>query len=128
MDKQTRRQQSADYKRQEVQSGIYQIHCTATDARWAGIALNLSAIRNRLWFGLRQGSHPHGNCSRPGQRTVPTHSSGSRSLRWKKTRSGRISSATDCCAMRSNSTACRAAQRHCVERPHGRWRQRICMA
>ncbi len=59
MDKQTRRQQSADYKRQEVQSGIYQIHCTATDTRWAGIALNLSAIRNRLWFGLRQGSHPH---------------------------------------------------------------------
>lgn len=59
MDKQLRRQQVADFKRQDVHCGIYEMHCTANDARWAGIAMNLASIGNRLQFSLRQGNHPH---------------------------------------------------------------------
>lgn len=59
MDRQQRRQQIADYKQRDIHCGIYELHCTASDDRWAGTAMDLSTIANRLWFSLRQGNHPH---------------------------------------------------------------------
>jgi hypothetical protein len=40
-------------------AGIYGVVCLATGQRWIGRAADLDTIKNRLWFTLRQGNHPH---------------------------------------------------------------------
>ena len=48
----------AAYKQRKVTGGIYAVRCTATDEVWVGRWPNLATIQNRIWFTLRQGSHP----------------------------------------------------------------------
>lgn len=47
------------YKERKVESGIYAVRCTASREIWVGSAPDLSTIRNRLWFTLRQGASTH---------------------------------------------------------------------
>ncbi|MCA9876557.1 MAG: GIY-YIG nuclease family protein [Thermomicrobiales bacterium] len=47
----------AAYKERAIPAGIYRVRCTATGEVWIGQSPNLEAIRNRLWFTLRMGSH-----------------------------------------------------------------------
>jgi len=49
----------AAYKERKVVAGIYAVHCVPTGQRWIGRALDLSTIKNRLWFTLHQGNNPH---------------------------------------------------------------------
>jgi hypothetical protein len=49
----------AAYKERKVAAGVYAVRCTATGQCWVGRSPALPAIRNRLWFGLRQGNDPH---------------------------------------------------------------------
>lgn len=49
----------AAYKERKAAVGIYVIRCVATGELWAGHALDLEAIGNRLRFTLRQGGHRH---------------------------------------------------------------------
>lgn len=77
MDKQQRRQRSDHYRRQPIEVGIYRVRCTASQESWAGRALNLSSIQNRLWFSLRMGNHPH----RPLQQAWNQH--GADAFQWQ---------------------------------------------
>jgi hypothetical protein len=47
------------YKERKVAAGIYAVRCGPSSECWVGRAPDLSTIRNRLWFTLRQGSSPH---------------------------------------------------------------------
>lgn len=47
----------AAYKERSHPAGIYRLQCTATGESWIGQNPDLEAIRNRLWFMLRMGSH-----------------------------------------------------------------------
>lgn len=47
------------YKKRDVDSGIYAVHCMASGEVWVGGAPDLSKIQNRLWFTLRQGTNTH---------------------------------------------------------------------
>lgn len=49
----------AAYKERKVVAGIYAVRCVPTGACWVGRAPNLEKIQNRVWFSLRQDSHPH---------------------------------------------------------------------
>lgn len=49
----------AAYKERKAVAGIYAVRCSVTGQCWAGRALALDTVRNRLWFTLRQGSNPH---------------------------------------------------------------------
>lgn len=48
----------AAYKERKTVAGIYVVRCTASGEAWVGPAPNLETIQNRIWFTLRQGSHP----------------------------------------------------------------------
>ncbi|WP_341711947.1 GIY-YIG nuclease family protein [Erythrobacter sp.] len=47
------------YKDRMIESGIYAIRSLASGQVWVGSAPDLSTIRNRVWFTLRQGGNPH---------------------------------------------------------------------
>lgn len=47
----------AAYKERKVEAGIYAIRCAPSGQIWIGGAPDLSTIRNRHWFVLRQGLH-----------------------------------------------------------------------
>lgn len=47
------------YKERKVAAGIYAVRCRPSGECWVGRAPDLSTIRNRLWFTLRQGSSAH---------------------------------------------------------------------
>lgn len=47
----------AAYKERKAVAGIYLIRCAASGERWAGRALDLATIGNRVWFTLRHGTH-----------------------------------------------------------------------
>jgi len=49
----------AAYKERKIVAGIYAVHCLSTGQRWIGRTPDLSTVRNRLWFTLRQGKNPH---------------------------------------------------------------------
>lgn len=49
----------ATYKERKAAVGIYLVRCAATGEAWAGHALDLEAIGNRVRFTLRQGGHRH---------------------------------------------------------------------
>ncbi len=51
----------AAYKERKIVAGIYAVRCVPTGQSWAGRALNLGTVQNRLWFTLRQGGNPHRN-------------------------------------------------------------------
>ncbi|QQN65873.1 GIY-YIG nuclease family protein [Bradyrhizobium diazoefficiens] len=48
----------AAYKERKTTAGIYVVRCAASGEIWVGQAPNLETIQNRIWFTLRQGSHP----------------------------------------------------------------------
>jgi len=48
----------AAYKEQKTFAGIFVIRCKASSQAWVGQTPNLEKIQNRIWFTLRQGSHP----------------------------------------------------------------------
>lgn len=48
----------AAYKERKTVAGIFVIRCAASGEAWVGQAANLETIQNRIWFTLRQGSHP----------------------------------------------------------------------
>ena len=47
----------AAYKERTLPAGVYVLRCTVTGEPWIGQSPNLEAIRNRLSFTLRTGSH-----------------------------------------------------------------------
>jgi len=48
----------AAYKERKSVAGIFAIRCEATAEVWVGQTADLEKIQNRIWFTLRQGSHP----------------------------------------------------------------------
>ncbi len=57
MSTQDRKAAVAAYKERKVESGIYVIQCTTSGQAWVGSAPDLSTIKNRIWFSLRQGGN-----------------------------------------------------------------------
>lgn len=53
-----RKAATAAYKERKTIAGIYVVRCAASAEVWVGQAPNLATIQNRIWFNLRQGSHP----------------------------------------------------------------------
>jgi hypothetical protein len=52
-----RKEAIRNYKEQKRPAGAFAVRCTATGSVWVGSTPNLDAINNRIWFGLRLGSH-----------------------------------------------------------------------
>ena len=48
----------AAYKERKAIPGIYAVRCAATGQAWVGQTPDLTTVRNRIWFSLRQ------DCSR----------------------------------------------------------------
>ena len=48
----------AAYKERKTVAGIFMIRSKASAQQWVGAAPNLDKVQNRVWFTLRQGSHP----------------------------------------------------------------------
>lgn len=48
----------AAYKERKAISGIFAIRCKASLEAWVGQTPDLAKIQNRIWFTLRQASHP----------------------------------------------------------------------
>lgn len=48
----------AAYKERKVVGGVYAVRCEASGEIWVGHWPNLETIQTRLWFTLRQGTHP----------------------------------------------------------------------
>ncbi len=59
MDPEHRKAAAAGCKERKSVAGIYAVRCQATGESWVGRADNLATIRNRVWFTLRHGGHPH---------------------------------------------------------------------
>jgi hypothetical protein len=57
MDPSARKEAIKEYKARKPFRGAFALRCTATGHVWVGSSPNLDAIRNRLWFSLRQGNH-----------------------------------------------------------------------
>ena len=59
MHKEGRKAAIAAYRDRKVESGVYAVRGVPSGQAWVGSAPDLSTIRNRHWFRLRQGSDPH---------------------------------------------------------------------
>ncbi|KIZ40005.1 MULTISPECIES: GIY-YIG nuclease family protein [Rhodopseudomonas] len=59
MTKDTRKAAIAAYKERKLCAGIFVLRCAASGQIWVGQTPNLDTIQNRIWFTLRQGSHPN---------------------------------------------------------------------
>lgn len=59
MDRMQRKAALAGYRERKVEPGIFAVRCKASGEVWAGRAPDLSTVRNRIFFTLRQGSSPH---------------------------------------------------------------------
>ena len=46
------------YKEHAPPRGAYAVRCKAIGRAWVGSSRNLDAAKNRVWFTLRNGSHP----------------------------------------------------------------------
>lgn len=49
----------AVYKERKARTGVYAVRCEASGQTWVGQTPNLDTVQNRIWFELRQGTHPH---------------------------------------------------------------------
>jgi len=49
----------AAYKERKDCAGIFALRCAPSGQLWIGQTPNLDTIQNRIWFSLRQGSHPN---------------------------------------------------------------------
>jgi hypothetical protein len=45
----------AAYKERKTPAGVYAVRCAASGQAWVGHAPDVDAIRNRIWFTVRQG-------------------------------------------------------------------------
>jgi hypothetical protein len=63
----------AAYKERKVVGGVYLVRCTATGQMWVGQWPNLDTIQNRIWFTLRQGSHPNADLQKSWQQNGAEH-------------------------------------------------------
>jgi len=63
----------AAYKKREDAFGIFAVRCAASGEAWVGPSLSLDSVKNRIWFGLRTGSHPNQEM----QRAWSTHGANS---------------------------------------------------
>ena len=45
------------FKERKTLRGAFAVRCKATGRVWVGSYANLDAMRNRLWFSLREGLH-----------------------------------------------------------------------
>jgi hypothetical protein len=52
-----RREVARKFKEHKPLRGAFAVRCTATGRVWVGSYANLDAMRNRLWFSLREGLH-----------------------------------------------------------------------
>lgn len=59
VDKNARKAALAEYRERKADAGVFAIRCAASAEVWVGRAPGLAAIRNRVFFALRQGSSPH---------------------------------------------------------------------
>jgi hypothetical protein len=64
MDKAQRKAAIAEYKKREEAIGIFAVRCATSGEVWVGSTLNLDTVQNRIWFGLRLGSHPNADMQR----------------------------------------------------------------
>lgn len=48
----------AAYKERKVVGGVYAVRCEESGEIWVGHWPNIETIQTRLWFTLRQGTHP----------------------------------------------------------------------
>jgi hypothetical protein len=48
----------AAYKERKVVGGVYAVRCEVSGETWVGHWPNIETIQTRLWFTLRQGTHP----------------------------------------------------------------------
>jgi hypothetical protein len=48
----------AAYKERKVVGGVYAVRCVASAEVWVGQWVDLTTIRNRIWFALRRDVHP----------------------------------------------------------------------
>lgn len=46
------------FKERNPPTGAFALRSTASGRVWVGSSRNLDAVKNRLWFTLRHGSHP----------------------------------------------------------------------
>ncbi|WP_210243597.1 GIY-YIG nuclease family protein [Mesorhizobium sp. B2-3-4] len=53
-----RKEAIAAYRKRDVISGVYALHCGVTGQTWVGYSPDMGTVQNRLWFTLRLGSHP----------------------------------------------------------------------
>ncbi len=53
----SRKEAIRKFKEQKPTRGVFAVRSTATGSVWVGSFQNLEAMRNRLWFSLRLGSH-----------------------------------------------------------------------
>ncbi len=49
----------AAYKERKAVSGVFVVRCAASGEAWVGEWADVASIQNRIWFSLRQGSHPN---------------------------------------------------------------------
>jgi hypothetical protein len=57
MDAIARKDAARKFKARKPPCGVYAVRSTTTGQVWVGSFANLEAMRNRLWFSLRQGLH-----------------------------------------------------------------------
>lgn len=58
MKSEARRAAVAAYKERKVIGRVYAVRCVASGKTWVGHWPNIETIQTRLWFTLRQGTHP----------------------------------------------------------------------
>lgn len=59
MDRTQRKAALAEYRERKVEPGLFALRCRASGEVWVGRAPDLPAVRNRVFFTLRQGGNPH---------------------------------------------------------------------
>lgn len=59
MTAQDRRAAIAAYKERKTPAGVYVVRCAISGQAWVGQAPDVDAIRNRIWFTLRQGGQSY---------------------------------------------------------------------
>ncbi len=47
------------YKERKPEMGVYAVRCSGSGECWVGHSRTLDKIQNRIWTGLRLGTHPN---------------------------------------------------------------------
>jgi hypothetical protein len=57
MERQKRKAAVDAYRQRKVPTGAFAVRCGGSGQVWVGTAPDLTKIRNRIWFGLKLGTH-----------------------------------------------------------------------